>query len=930
MRVFGWVIVVTALAYIGLLFLIARLADRRAEVGRSIIANPYVYSLSLAVYCTAWTFYGSVGRAASSGIDFLPVYLGPTLMAGLWWVVFRKIIRISQQNSITSIADFVSSRYGKGLSIGIVVTGIAAVGIVPYVALQLDGVATSFSLLWHYPEVTTTSAGLTDAFGGTAFWVALLLGTFAILFGTRHLDVTEHHEGLVAAIAFESVVKLFAFLAVGIFVTWGLFAGPGDIFTRAAADADISSLLRFDGGVEAYWNWGWLMVLSALAIMFLPRQFQMAVVENTDESHLNKAIWLFPLYLLIINLFVLPIAIAGRLTFAEGSVDADNLVLLLPMADDQRLLALVVFIGGLSAAASMVIVATVALSTMVSNDVVIPLLLRVGRLRLTERGDVSSLVLGTRRIAILSVVLLGYLYFRVTEGALPLVSVGLISFAAIAQLAPAILGGIFWKPGNRKGAMAGMVAGFAVWAYTLAVPTLAESGLMSNAFVESGPFGIEVLRPFALLGLEGFDPITNGLFWSLLINAGLFMVVSILTDQTPIEQRQASIFVDVFKGASESTQASLWRGTGSLEELRSILERVLGVDRADALLKRYAATRGIAQSSDLQADSDLITFVEQRLAGAIGAVSARALVSSAVEELPLSRDEVLGMLDETTRVLAYSRQLEEKQRELEHATAELRDANEQLLELDRMKDDFMSAVTHELRTPLTSIRAFTEILNDNRELEEEQRSQFLDIILKESERLTRHINQVLDFAKIESGTLEWRMEVQPVGPAVEESLHRLGELLRRRRIDVVVDLGPNDLNAEFDRDRLIQVVFNLVSNAVKFSDPDDPRVWVSLDRSGQEALVTVRDNGPGVPPEHHGTVFEKFRQVTAGDSGKPGGTGLGLPISREIITQMGGRLWIESAAGQGAVFCFALPLATTPLTTVQGGGEAVERPRADR
>ncbi len=924
---FGWVIVISALSYIGLLFWVARFADRRAERGRSVIANPYVYSLSLAVYCTAWTFYGSVGRAASSGIDFLPVYLGPTLMAGLWWVVFRKIIRISQQNSITSIADFISSRYGKGIALGMIVTGIAAVGIVPYVALQLDGIATSFSLLWHYPDITATSAELTDAFGGTAFWVALLLATFAILFGTRHLDVTEHHEGLVAAIAFESVVKLFAFLAVGIFVTWGLFAGPGDIFSRAAADPDISSLLSFHGGVEEYWNWGWLMVLSALAIMFLPRQFQMAVVENTDESHLNKAIWLFPLYLLVINLFVLPIAVAGRLTFVEGSVDTDNLVLLLPMADGQRLLALFVFIGGLSAAASMVIVATVALATMVSNDVVIPLLLKVRSLRLAERGDVSSLVLGTRRVTILSVVLFGYLYFRLTEGALPLVSVGLISFAAIAQLAPSILGGIYWKPGNRKGAIAGMVAGFTVWAYALAVPTLAESGLMSDSFVENGPFGIEVLRPFALLGLEGFDPITNGLFWSLLVNAGLFMIVSIFTEQTPIEQRQASIFVDVFRGASERTQASLWRGTGSLEELRSILARVLGTERADALLMRYAATRGIAESADLQADSDLILFVEQRLAGAVGAVSARALVSSAVEEAALSRDEVLGVLDETSRVLAYSRQLEDKQRELEHATAELRDANEQLLELDRMKDDFMSAVTHELRTPLTSIRAFTEILSDNPDLELNERERFLDIIQKESERLTRHINQVLDFAKIESGTLEWRMEIQPVGAAVEESLRRMSELLRRRNVQVVTDLERSELLADFDRDRLIQVVINLISNAAKFSDPVDPRVWVVLERSGQEALVSVRDNGPGVPPEHREVIFDKFQQVTDVDAGKPRGTGLGLPISREIIDQMGGRLWIETGVGPGAVFCFALPLAAAPPTS--GGGDGVERPSAD-
>ncbi len=386
------------------------------------------------------------------------------------------------------------------------------------------------------------------------------------------------------------------------------------------------------------------------------------------------------------------------------------------------------------------------------------------------------------------------------------------------------------------------------------------------------------------------------------------MVVSILTDQTLIEQRQAAIFVDVFKGASERTGAAMWRGTASLSELRSMLGRVLGAGRAEALLRRYAATRGIAESGDLQADSDFVAFVEQRLAGAVGAVSARALVSSAVEEAVLSRDEVLDVLDETTRVLAYSRQLEQKQHELERATEELRRANDRLLELDRMKDDFMSAVTHELRTPLTSIRAFTEILSDNPDLDTGRRGEFLDIILKESERLTRHINQVLDFAKIESGTLVWDMAIQPLGEVVRDSVERTSELIKARGIELVADYGEETLDVDIDRDRLMQVVINLISNAVKFSDPDEPRVWITVQRTSGEAVVTVRDNGPGVPPEHREVIFEKFQQVTARDSDRPHGTGLGLPISREIVEHMGGRLWVESPAPGGAAFSFALPL----------------------
>ena len=370
----GWLIFVTSFGYLCLLFAIAYYGDKRADAGRSLIANPYIYALSIAVYCTSWTFYGSVGRAASSGVGFLPIYLGPTLMFTLGWFVLRKIIRISKLNHITSIADFVSSRYGKSHLLGGLVTVIAVVGILPYISLQLKAVSTSFNVILHYPEVIV-QAGLAGSplHADTALYVALLLAMFTILFGTRTIEATEHHQGMVAAIAFESVVKLLAFLAVGVFVTFGMFDGPGDLFGRAAALPELRRLMTLEG---AGGNWVALTALAMMAIICLPRQFQVAVVENTDESHLNKAMWLFPLYLLAINVFVLPIAFGGLLRFPGGGVDADTFVLALPMAEESPWLALFVFIGGLSAATAMVIVATIALSTMVSNDLVMPVLLR--------------------------------------------------------------------------------------------------------------------------------------------------------------------------------------------------------------------------------------------------------------------------------------------------------------------------------------------------------------------------------------------------------------------------------------------------------------------------------------------------------------------------------------------------------------------------
>ncbi|MBS3916541.1 MAG: histidine kinase, partial [Sulfuritalea sp.] len=432
----GWVIASVSFAYLGVLFAIAYYGDKRADAGRSLIDNPTIYTLSLAVYCTTWTFYGSVGRAASTGIGFLPIYLGPTLMAGLWWFVMLKIIRISKANRITSIADFVSSRYGKSQLLGGLVTVIAVIGIIPYISLQLKAVSNSFTILLHYPDIVMPAkAAAQPLMQDSALYIAMILAAFTILFGTRHLDATERHEGMVAAIAFESVVKLLAFLAVGIFVTYGIFSGFGDIFSRVEDVPKLKSLMTVADTGASYGSWWSLTFLSMLSIMFLPRQFQIAVVENVNERHLARAIWMFPLYLLIINIFVLPIAIGGLLHFPDGGVDADTFVLTLPMVERQELLALFVYVGGLSAGTGMVIVETIALSTMVCNDLVMPLLLRWKWLRLHEKRDLSGLLLSIRRWAIALILLLGYIYFRAAGEAYALVGIGLISFAAVAQFA---------------------------------------------------------------------------------------------------------------------------------------------------------------------------------------------------------------------------------------------------------------------------------------------------------------------------------------------------------------------------------------------------------------------------------------------------------------------------------------------------------------
>ena len=538
----GWFIALLATAYLGLLFAVARFGDARADAGKSII-SANVYALSVAVYCTSWTFYGSVGRATSGGLSFLTIYIGPTLML-LCVGVIIKMIRISKAQRITSIADFIASRYGKSQLLAGMVTVIAVIGVVPYIALQLKAMAASVDVLLEHSGGSFQVLGL-----DSTFLIAVVLALFSILFGTRHLDATERHEGMVAAVAFESVVKIVAFMAVGIFVTYGMFGGLSDLFQKAAASADFGRLLQLDSSRAGTWTS--LIILSGLAIIFLPRQFQIIVVENVDESHLKRAVWLFPLYLLLINIFVLPLALGGLLHTQGQPFNADTFVLTLPLARGAEALALLVFIGGLSAATGMVIVETIALSTMVCNDLVMPWLLRSSHLG--ESRDLSRLLIGIRRAAIALILLLGYIYFRAAGEAYALVGIGLISFAAVAQFAPAMFGGMYWKQGTRAGAIAGLLGGFSIWVYTLLLPSFARSGWIGNGFVEQGLFGITWLKAQALFGLSGLDEISHSLWWSLLINLGLYIIVSLNSRPDAVEAGQAERFVDIFRHSAQET-----------------------------------------------------------------------------------------------------------------------------------------------------------------------------------------------------------------------------------------------------------------------------------------------------------------------------------------------------------------------------------------
>ena len=911
-------------AYLLLLFAVAYWGDRRAQAGRSVIGNAWVYALSMAVYCTAWTYFGSVGRAASSGVWFLPIYLGPMLAMILAWMVVRKMIRIARTYRITSIADFIASRYGKSPLLAGLVTMITVVGIVPYIALQLKAIASGYSVLTS--PLGEVAPQPSQWWRDSTLYVALALAGFTMVFGARHLDSTERHEGMVAAIAFESVVKLVAFLAVGVFVSYGLYNGLGDLFEQARAQEAVNRLLQFDQGKPfAYAQWTGQTLLAMLSVIFLPRQFQVMVVENVDERHLRRAVWVFPLYLLLINLFVLPIAIGGLMHFGVGRMDPETFVLSLPLSEGMHGLALLAFVGGLSAATGMVIVEAIAVSTMVCNDLVMPLLLRSRSFGVRSAGDLTGLLLLIRRLAILAILLLGYLYFHLAGEAYALVSIGLISFAAVAQFAPALFGGMYWRGGTRIGAMAGLLIGFALWTYTLMLPSIAKSGWLPTSFLEHGPWGIAWLKPEQLLGLSGMDNLTHSLFWSLSANLTAYVVLSLWRGPTPAETSQALLFVEAFQ-RNRSSEPVFWRGRARVQDLLALSTRFIGGVRAQRMFEEQAKRLGVARVEQIEPDAQLVRQVEIALAGAIGSASARVMVASAAEEDALVIDDVLQILDEATQLRAHSIELEEKSASLERASAELRTANAQLQSLDRLKDDFMSSVTHELRTPLTSIRALAELMADEPEMPLPQRQQFVQIIVTETERLSRLVNQVLDMAKIESGHAQWHNTDVDLGQLLEQSVQTTEASFNERGARVQLSLPPQAVVLRADSDRLTQVVLNLLSNAAKFVPDAGGQVDIILRTSGAGVQVTIQDNGPGVPKAQHGMIFEKFHQNQDGGY-RAQGTGLGLPISRQIVEHFGGRIWIDPAYDGGARFVFELPWNTMAADAhARAGAAAAQTP----
>ena len=885
------ILVLSCLIYVIFLFLVAFVAERRAARGRfGFLRSPMTYTLSLSIYCTAWTFYGAVGYAARSGLEFLTIYLGPTLVFVGWWWVLRKLVRIGRQQRVTSIADLISSRFGKSNALGVLVTVIAVVAATPYIALQLQSVTLSFSVFasgapegWAMPDRDST-----------AVWVAAGLALFTILFGTRNLDAKEQHPGIVMAIAVEAVVKLVALLAVGVFVVWGLADGPSDIIARI--DASPISDWQLQPG-----RWTGLICLSAAAVICLPRMFQVMVVESADEAHMGRASWAFPAYLFGMSLFILPIAVMGLARLPAGS-NPDMFVLTLPLSEGQGALAMLAFLGGFSSATSMVIVESIALATMISNHLVMPLWLRLLPAQ-AVKGDLRWVVLLARRVSIAAVLALGYAYYKMSGGSAALAAIGFIAFAGVAQVLPSMLGGIFWRGATKTGAAAGMAIGFAVWAYALFLPSFGPGAVIPASVFSDGPMGIGWLRPQALFGVEGMDPLIHAVFWSLVLNAAAFCAGSLLTFPDPVERMQGAAFVNAFDDETQTGLLGWTRGQAEPEALLMMAQRILG-DEA-ALVFFEAETKGQGKDGYLPDPTpDFVAGLERRLAGSVGAATSHAMISQLFGRATVTVEDLMAVANETAQMMEYSTRLEHQQDELGRTARQLREVNEKLTQLSVQKDGFLSQISHELRTPMTSIRAFSEILTEG-DLPPAQVASYGRIIHDEAIRLTRLLDDLLDLSVLENGSVQLTLGLANLGVMIDRALAASSHTRSERSFDIQRSHAPEDIFLRTDADRLVQVFINLISNARKYCDAREPVLRIVVRQRGGRVMIDFIDNGAGIPKDAQAVVFEKFARLS--DEARAGGAGLGLAICREVMANLGGT--ITYLPGQrGAAFRVTVPL----------------------
>lgn len=882
----GGFIFVVLILYLALLFWIAYKIDLSKKWRKRISGSPTIYALTLAVYCSAWTFFGSVGAASTYSIEFLTIYLGPVVAMPFLWIIYRKLVRISKTQGISSISDFISTRYNKNSTLNKLVTVLLAVGIIPYIALQITGIERGLEICISWGDKAMTNLNL-FGFVDMALVVTIGLGLFLIAFTTRQLQDNSQNKGLIGAIAFESIVKLVVFIVFGIYVCYYIFDSQTEVYNLIPDEGlKLNTTNNFS-------QWFGMILLSGLAFLFLPRQFEVGVFAANDEKQIKKAVWMFPVYLILINLFVIPIAVAGNHFFAGAEIDEDTYMLALPLFHGHVWMALLVLLGGFSAASGMIIVATHAISKMVANSILIPSFIDRPFLLHRFKGRDHKIPVFFRRISILIVLLLAYFYYKFVAVEYSLISIGLVSFIAVAQFAPAILGGIFWKYGNEKGAFAGIISGYVVWFIFLVIPTLFGRNI--------GGFVTEMIET------NHGALITTVFFWSMFVNVTLYVFVSLVTRQSHLERNQAEIFVDIYK-YSESVESSVvWKGKAFFPDIQSLLARFLGKQRANYELRTFTEKNNIKLDENSELDSRVVSHVEKLLSSMIGSSSARILVSSVAKEDKISMEDVVDILEESQKLMELNKELNQTSQELKRLSNALKTTNQKLKKNDLLKDEFLYTVTHELRTPLTSIKALSELLADDDGMPEETRKEFLKTILKETNRMTRLISQVLDLENFESGKHQLRISHSDINELIVYCTNTIDEIFKKKNISLHISLDDTLPVMELDYDRITQVVINLLTNASIHSNTEKGEIWIGTKKQNNTVIVEVTDNGVGVEEGMEQAIFEKFFQAENKGIKKSKGSGLGLAISKKIIQLHEGKIWVEKSELNGAKFIFTLP-----------------------
>ena len=858
--------------YLGILFFIAYFAEKKRS--SFWVNNPYVYSLSLAVYCSAWTYYGSIGVAANQGLEYMAIYVGPIIIIPSWIYLNSKIIRLSRVNKISSIADFIGLRYGNSRSLSAIIALVCILAIIPYIALQIKSISETFHLI-------TVTENSTSILFDSSTYVVIIIALFSSYYGTKYVDASEKRLGIISAVAAESFFKLIFFVILGLFVVYGVFNGFEDIYRQAEKLPDFAAKNSFNG-LEGSFNWFLMLMLSMSAIFLLPRQFHTAIIENRKEKHIKTAIWLFPLYLLIFKFCVFPIAWGGKILFFGQDVNPELYSILIPQKFGNIFISTLVFFGGLSACISMIIISSISLSIMLSNNIIIPYGW-LDKFKSENDTDNTKSIVNIRKVSIFLLIISGFIFYKYLLLGKSLFSIGLVSFVLIAQLGPSFFGAIFWRRGTYAGSVSGIIVGVLLCFLGLILPSFSEN------FVQSEFYQSEF---FSFFKIPYLSPITQIFFWSMLVNSALFILISANTVSNYRERNYAELYVDIDDYIQNHENAYIWKGTANVSDIQKILGRFLGQKKTEQALKIFNLKYNITDESDT-ADSRFIKFSENLLSGRIGTASAKILIEGVTKEDKISLPEVLQILEESKENISINKQLSEQSSQLLKLSGDLQVANINLIEKDQQKDEFLDSVAHELRTPLTAIRATSEILLDDEDMPAELKKDFLENIISESDRLNEIINDILYLDKLETGTISLHISENNIIETFKKSLKPLLHLFDQRHLHhSEVHLLENEIY-RFDEQRMIQVFQNILGNALKFTN-EQGMIQTKFQEKDDQLKISVFNTGKTIPEEDLEFIFDKFYQSKNQNLRKPIGSGLGLAICKKIMIAQNGNIEVKN------------------------------------